>query len=153
MKKFAKILFLSAFLVCTALGFSFAQETEDTATEAEMYFASGSVAEASAAKIVIFEYDFDAGQETKVSYEINAQTQFEGAAGALEIKVGDDVEIEYQSVGDKKIATRIEKYAAEDMGTEDEAVAPVEEIKKSETKNDLMEKKLEKENEATETNF
>ncbi|MCX5681956.1 MAG: hypothetical protein NT079_06805 [Candidatus Omnitrophica bacterium] len=165
MGKFIKILSACAFSLCFIAGISFAQEAADTATEAEMYFASGSVVEATAAQIIISEYDFDAGQETKVSYEINAQTQLEGATGISEIKAGDDVEIEYQTVGDKKIATRVEKYAAEDTGAgaveeptgdagEGAAATEVKnavETKNEELLNDITEKKLEKEGEKIET--
>ncbi len=177
MGRFIKILSVCALSFCFIAGASFAQEKADTATEAEMYFASGSVAEISATQVTISEYDFDAGQETKVSYEINAQTQFEGAAGATDIKAGDDVEIEYQAAGDKKIATRIEKYAAEDTGVGEDAGAAEDtgsaenvgiatpavetnnaieannaaEIKNEETRNDVMEKKLEAEGQKIET--
>lgn len=165
MKKFVKILSLCILSFCFLTSFSFAQEAEDTATEAEMYFASGSVAEVTATQIGISEYDFDAGQEIKVSYEINAQTQFEGATTASEIKAGDDVEIEYQTVGDKKIATRIEKYAAEDIENPEEALPVTEEVANSEktlpavgTKNEELlneetQEQLKEEGSETETNF
>ena len=101
-------------------------ETEEMATEAEMYFASGTVVEASDTQIVISEYDFDAGQEANVAYQINAQTQLEGVSGVADFKAGDDIEIEYQLTGDQKIATRIEKYAPEsDMETMEDVEEPV----------------------------
>jgi len=134
MKTLVKISLLSIISLFLTASLSFAQEAgnevataanttmqnEEMATEAEMYFASGTVAEASGAQIVISEYDFDAGQETKVAYQVNAQTQFEGVASAVDIKAGDDIEIEYQLAGDQKIATRIEKYTPE----ADEEVQP-----------------------------
>ncbi len=113
MKKFTKISLLCILSLCFVASFSFAQGAEDMATEAEMYFASGIVTEVSEAQIVISEYDFDAGQEVKVAYQVNAQTQLEGVAAIVDIRPGDDVEIEYQLTGDQKIATRIEKYAPE----------------------------------------
>lgn len=158
MGKSLKVFLLGVFAFCFAAGASLAQEMEDTATEAEMYFASGTVVEASASKIVISEYDFDAGQETNVSYEVNAQTQVEGAAGMTDIKRDDDVEIEYQALGDKKIATRIEKYSTEDMdyyeeGTGAEATSPISMTKTEEQLNDATAEELKKEGASIETDF
>lgn len=158
MEKFLKVLLLGVFALCFVAGVSFAQEMEDTATEAEMYFASGTVVEASAAKVVISEYDFDAGQEKNVSYDVNAQTQVEGAAGIADIKRDDDVEIEYQSLGDKKIATRIEKYSTEDADyykedTEAETASPISMTKTEEQLNDATAKELKEEEASVETDF
>jgi hypothetical protein len=161
MGKLVKVLCACVFSLCFIAGLSFAQEVENTATEAEMYFASGSVIEASATKIVIAEYDFDAGQETNVEYEVNVQTQFEGAAGAADIKKDDDVEIEYQVSGDKKIATRVEKYAAEDTENvenmeSDETVetpAPMLGTQKEDRFNEMEEQDLNNEAEQVETGF
>lgn len=115
MKKLVVVLLVGVF--CVFAGNLFAQEMidEEMSMEAEMYFASGVVAESTAAQMVISEYDFDAGQEVKVAYQINAQTQFEGVPGYADIKAGDDVEIEYQVSGDQKLAIRIEKYTSDMM--------------------------------------
>lgn len=88
---------------------------EEATIETEMYFASGVVDLSSADQIVILEYDFDAGQEVKVAYHLDGQTQFVGVSGYADIQPGDDVEIEYQMAGDKNIAIRIEKYTSDMM--------------------------------------
>lgn len=117
MVKLFRIFIIAVLAIVAATEISLAQDAQGTESEAEMYFAAGTVVEASANTIVISEYDFDAGQESSVSYDVTAQTEFFGAASALDLKRGDDLEIEYQAVGDKRIAIRVEKYAAE----EDEA--------------------------------
>ncbi|MFA6378277.1 MAG: hypothetical protein WCX16_00665 [Candidatus Omnitrophota bacterium] len=168
MKTFTKISLLCIISLCLTVTVSFAQEaqeaqdaqdlaiedqkmtieTEDMATEAEMYFASGSVIEATETQIIISEYDFDAGQDTKITYQVNAQTQLEGVAAVADIKPGDDVEIEYQLVGDQKIATRVEKYAPE-VAEEVEPAVPSAEMEKM---NEETQQQLNTEAEAMETN-
>jgi len=130
MNKCITIFSLCVLSFCSFAAISCAQEMVDEGMpmEAEMYFASGVVDEASATQVVILEYDFDAGQEVKVAYQINAQTQFEGVPGYADIKSGDDIEIEYQVNGDQKIAIRIEKYTAdmmEDVDTMSDAAEDV----------------------------
>jgi len=165
MKTLIKISLLCIISLCLVASVSFAQEATNTVTEAgnmtaenedmaaetEMYFASGSVVEATATEVIISEYDFDAGQETQVAYQINAQTQLEGVASAADIKAGDDIEIEYQLSGDQKIATRIEKYAPE--ATED--IQPISDEAKaqaSEKMNEETQQRLQAEGEEIETN-
>jgi hypothetical protein len=157
MKTFIKISLLCIISFGLMASVSFAQEaqdmaaeTEDMATEAEMYFASGSVVEATDAQIVISEYDFDAGQETNIAYQVNAQTQFEGVVGAADIKAGDDVEIEYQLTGEQKIATRVEKYAPEEDAEPMEAEGT--ETQAMETMQEETEQQLNNEGAAIETN-
>ncbi len=111
------LLFLGFFSLCFLATSSFAQDSmdEETTIETEMYFASGVVDSSSEGQIVILEYDFDAGQEVKVAYSLDAQTQFVGVSGYSDIQPGDDVEIEYQVTDDKNIAIRIEKYTSDMM--------------------------------------
>lgn len=164
MKALLKISLLCIVSLCFLSSISFGQEagnavaqnetdmaTDDMAAEAEMYFASGTVAEVTASQIVISEYDFDAGQETKVAYQVNSQTQFEGVAAVGDIKAGDDIEIEYQLAGDQKVATRVEKYAPEAM---DDLNSASDEVKAqaAEKMNEETQQQLKTEGENIETN-
>ena len=97
MKKGIVYLFFFGFLSFSFLATSlFAQDImdEEGTIETEMYFASGVVDSSSEGQIVILEYDFDAGQEIKVAYHLDEQTQFVGLSGYADIQPGDDVEIE-----------------------------------------------------------
>lgn len=90
------------FLICAMAGISQAQEEVE-----EMEFSYGTVAGVSSGEIVINEYDYEGDKEVRVTYKMDPKAGIEGVASAANIAVGDIVEIDYVTEGNKNVAKYI----------------------------------------------
>jgi len=104
-----KIILISGALICT-LGLTLGVAQEETKDWEEIAgYAYGPVVRISAKKIVIAEYDYETEQDVEKLFIINTETKFENAKAYYSIKSGDQVEIEFEKVGEQKIAKLITK--------------------------------------------
>lgn len=90
-------LFGLASLVCPASGVVFAQEED-----AE--YSSGTAKSVSSDQIVVMEYDYDKDEDVEVSYVVDPKAELKGVASLEDIKVGDDIEVNYVTKDGKKVA-------------------------------------------------
>ena len=119
---------------------SFAQEMEeeqmtDELIEDDQLFGFGQVAEISASAMTLVEYDFETDQELQMVYVIDGDTKLDNIASLDEIKVDDEVGVNYEEKDGKKMAKTIFKYIEieegeidiEEAGEDIESLEPVEE--------------------------
>ena len=77
--------------------------------EEETWVTYGTVSEISDASIVIKEFDFETELEKLVSYAIDSGTEMKNFSQISDVKLGDDVVIEFAQKGDVKQALSITK--------------------------------------------
>ena len=90
-------LFGLASLVCPASGVVFAQEED-----AE--YSWGTAKSVSSDQIVVMEYDYDKDEDVEVSYVVDPKVELKGVDSLDDIKVGDDIEVNYVTKDGKKVA-------------------------------------------------
>ena len=87
----------------------------------------GSVVSASAAEVVISEYNYESDEEIQMTYVVNADTKFSNVNAAQDLLKDDNVDIYYKVIDDRKIATMITKddtvYEEDPEGAADENAA------------------------------
>jgi hypothetical protein len=79
--------------------------------------------------VTLTEYDFETDQESQIFYVIDADTKLDNIATLDEIKVDDEIGVNYEEKDGKKIAKTIFKYIETeenqaDVEDVDEDVAP-----------------------------
>lgn len=82
------------------------------AAQEDIWVTYGTVSELSDKSIVIKEFDFETEQEKAVSYTIDSGTEMKNVSQISEIKLGDDVVIEFVEKNDIKLARSITKEKA-----------------------------------------
>ena len=88
-------------VICS--GISLAQEE---AAE-ELDYSWGTVNSVSSNQIILAEYDYDTEEEVNVTYTLDPKVDLKNVESLKDIKVGDNVEIDYVVRGDKKVAKAI----------------------------------------------
>jgi hypothetical protein len=110
-KKILLVVIAALTLCCMACGVTNAQEDEGN-------YAFGEVVQVTANSIKVTEvyYDEDTGEEvvSEVEYQISSEAELENVGSLAELKEGQEVDIEYVEVGDKKEASYIYVYAEEE---------------------------------------
>ena len=142
MKWFTRVLTLIGIIAFIYAPFAFAEEAGTTAPpapaaapaakaeptdEEALEYSYGVVNSVSATQLVVTEYDFETDADVTVTYELNDKTELT-VASASEIKVGDDVEIDYKLENGKKVAVWVGIESGEEGAGEalegEEAGAP-----------------------------
>lgn len=81
---------------------------KDAADEGEdLEYTFGTVKSVDGGQIVISEFDYDTGQEKEAAYEVDPKAELSNVKSLQEIKVGDEVDVDYRVEGEKKIAQAI----------------------------------------------
>ncbi|MBF0521608.1 MAG: hypothetical protein HQL24_00975 [Candidatus Omnitrophica bacterium] len=92
--------------------------------EEDQLFGFGKVVQISATAMSLTEYDFETDKEQQIDYVLNDQTKLDNIANLSEIKVADEVGVNYEEKDGKKIAKTIFKYVdMEEEGTTDAGAA------------------------------
>ncbi|HNV23694.1 MAG TPA: hypothetical protein PLH56_03030 [Candidatus Omnitrophota bacterium] len=86
------------------------EETEEPLVEDDQLFGFGQVVEISKQAMTLLEYDFETDQELQIVYVLNEQTALDNIASLDEIKVDDEIGVNYEEKDGKKIAKTIFKY-------------------------------------------
>ena len=98
-------------------------------SQAEMTeFSYGTVKSVSTNQIVITEYDYDKDEEIDISYTVDQNTEFEGVKSIQDIVIGNNVDIVYSVVDDKRIAQSItveKSSSGNEAGPEDQETEPM----------------------------
>ena len=125
------MLLLSAFIVPGTVQAAEEPAAEDTVvtdeTGVEWEYSYGTVVSVSADKIVVKEYDYDKDVEVEVTYTIEADLELQNVASIEQIKVGDDIDLYFDSKDDKKIARIISVESPEEKQTAAEETPAAEE--------------------------
>lgn len=104
-----KVIGRVCFGIILAGGFALNACAQDTEGTKDLQAAFGSVVKASAAGIVISQYNSEQETDQEVTYTVDPQTHIEGAASVAEIAAGEEVEILYEEMGGSKVARFISK--------------------------------------------
>ncbi len=104
-----KVIGRVCFGIILAGGFALNARAQDTEGTKDLQAAFGSVVKASAAEIVISQYNSEQEMDQEVTYTVDPQTHIEGAASTAEIAAGEEVEILYEEMGGGKVARFISK--------------------------------------------
>lgn len=86
------------------------EENEEPLMEDDQLFGFGQVVEISKQAMTLLEYDFETDQELQIVYVLNEQTALDNIASLDEIKVDDEIGVNYEEKDGKKIAKTIFKY-------------------------------------------
>lgn len=70
----------------------------------ELEYTFGTVKNVGTDQIVISEFDYDTGEEKEMTYAIDPKVELDNVASLEEIAAGDEVDIDYQMEGEKKVA-------------------------------------------------
>ncbi len=97
------------FLGLIAVG-AFAQEA---VPEEESDFGFGTVSSVAKDKITVKEYNYETDTEMDVSYGVTSETELEGYESFGEIAAGDQVEVEYVTRANEKVALYVAKEELE----------------------------------------
>ena len=111
---------MGLFLLGLILGFTAVSRAEETApikpapqtpaqedrAEApdDMEYTFGTVKSVGTDRIVITEFDYDTGEEKEAAYAVDPKVELNNATALKEIVQGDEVDIDYKTEGDKKVA-------------------------------------------------
>ncbi len=90
-------------------GFALSACAQDIEGTKDLQAAFGSVVKTSEAEMIISQYNSEQEMDQEVAYSIDPQTHLEGAATAVEIASGEEVEILYEEMDGKKVARFISK--------------------------------------------
>jgi len=91
---------------------SFAQEQET----AEVWdYTFGKIARISKDTITILEFDFDKEKEIETTYDIIDATEFINLNGLSELRIGDEIDIDFREEEDKRVAMAIFKDDKEEF--------------------------------------
>ena len=71
--------------------------------EGEMDFAFGKVVRVQDAKVVIMVFDFELSKDVEMVFGVDGKTVYEGYGSLEDVRVGDEIEIEYAVVNGEKI--------------------------------------------------
>lgn len=104
-----KVIGRVCFGIILAGGFALNARAQDTEGTKDLQAAFGSVVKASAAEIVISQYNNEQEIDQEVTYTVDPQTHIEGAASTAEIAAGEEVEILYEETGGSKVARFVSK--------------------------------------------
>lgn len=115
-----KVIGRVCFGIILAGGFALSACAQDTEGTKDLQAAFGSVVKASAADIVISQYNSEQEMDQEVTYAVDPQTHIEGAASTAEIAAGEEVEILYEEMGGSKVARFISKELLPDDEMEDD---------------------------------
>ena len=75
----------------------FAEGEEDTE------YTYGTVTKIAGDQVTISEYDFEADKDVEMTYQVDPKAEFENVKSAAEVKVGDNIEIDYLVKDGKKV--------------------------------------------------
>ena len=73
----------------------------------EVEYAFGTVKKAAADQVLISEFDYDTGEEKEVSYQLDPKVEISGAASVAEIAPGDEVDVDYVTRQEKRVAVSL----------------------------------------------
>ncbi|MBI3616806.1 MAG: hypothetical protein HY210_01095, partial [Candidatus Omnitrophica bacterium] len=104
-----KVIGRVCFGIILAGGFALNACAQDTEGTKDLQAAFGSVVKASAAGIVISQYNSEQETDQEVTYTVDPRTHIEGATSVAEIAAGEEVEILYEEMGGSKVARFISK--------------------------------------------
>jgi len=102
MKKVITAVLLTVLSIAWAVSPSFAQDTAAVEAPTDSQFSYGTVLSATASSIKINEYDFETDTSEDVVYDVSAQTKLENVNSISDIMEGDEVEVEYVVVGNRR---------------------------------------------------
>ena len=80
----------------------------------ELAYTYGTVREMTETSLVVAEYDEETGGNTDVTYALEPTTEVGNAASIRDIKVGDELDIEYVDQGGTRVAKRISVWKPEE---------------------------------------
>jgi len=107
MKNVIKMMFLAVVLTGVAVNVS--------AQEEETVFTYGQVVKVAEDSVTLSEYDFETETTKEAVYYLSERTVFENVGSLSDILVGDEVEIEYETVEEKRMALNVYKDTGEDV--------------------------------------
>jgi hypothetical protein len=99
---------LGIFLFFNAGVLKAAEEPAATIDE-DLEYTYGSVVSSSAAEVVVTEYNYETDEEIQTPYTVSAETKFSNVGSAPDLVKGDNVDIYYKNIDEKKVATMITK--------------------------------------------
>lgn len=123
------------FGIILAGGFALSARAQDTEGTKDLQAAFGSVVKASETEMVISQYNSEQEMDQEVTYTVDPQTHLEGAATAVEIAAGEEVEILYEELDGKKAARFISKELLPDDEIQEDYTE--EEVSSNATSEDL----------------
>ena len=93
--------------------------------EKETDYSYGTVVRASAAELVVSEYDYETDQDVEVTYALDPAVQLDNVANVSEIQAGDGVDIDFVTKDGKKtaLAVAVEKFTNEEEPASEEPAA------------------------------